>query len=157
MTSNGKRRALRPLVDGIDPHDPAPVERLVDAILALNQPDGQRRDGASKPRRPTGRSARGASHETRIRHCPTVQTSAIWPVPIDMRLNALLEVVHDGGGSASRSELLAALICSAPSDTATLVELVRSYRAMNAGEVLDSTDPTFTLPERKRGPRPKRA
>ena len=74
---------------------------------------------------------------TRIERCPLVQTNVHWPLPVDQRLNELLNQLADAGKTeATRSKLLAALVAAAPSDADMLDDLLRRYRLLTAGKVV---------------------
>lgn len=92
-------------------------------------------------------AARPIERETRIERCPSIQTNVRWPVPVDQRLNELLERVATGGGEATRSQLLAALVSEAPVDREELEGLLREYRLKTAGRVvLQRRGPIVLLP-----------
>lgn len=93
---------------------------------------------------------------TRIERCPLVQTNVHWPVPIDQRLNELLDqLVELGTGEASRSQLLAALVAVAPASGQELEELLRRYRRLTAGAIVLQRSGPIAMPVRRPGRRPR--
>lgn len=77
---------------------------------------------------------------TRIERCPPIQTNVMWPVPVDQRLNELIERLADAGeGDTTRSRLLAALVAGAPTDLDELRKLLRKYGQLTAGKVVLQT------------------
>ena len=72
----------------------------------------------------------------KIEKCPSVQTSVWWPIPVDLRLNTLVDRQAANGGEVTRSQLLAALVAAASADSEELETLVRSYRKSTAGAVV---------------------
>lgn len=93
---------------------------------------------------------------TKLRRCPQVQTNVNWPVPVDQRLNELLRQLDEAlGGETSRSQLLAALVATAPADARQLEEILRRYWRLTAGAtVLQRTGP-IAIPARRPGRRPR--
>lgn len=93
---------------------------------------------------------------TQIERCPAVQTNVMWPVPVDQRLNELLDrLAGSGEAMTTRSRLLAALVASAPSDAGELAILLQRYGRLTAGKVvLQSAGPIEARPRRP-GRRPR--
>lgn len=99
-------------------------------------------DGASIPR------------STQIERCPPVQTNVRWPLPVDQRLNELLDRLVDAGdGQTTRSRLLAALVATAPADPEDLRALLRSYGKLTAGRVVLQSSGPIEKTERRPGRR----
>jgi hypothetical protein len=72
-----------------------------------------------------------------VERCPIVQTSVLWPLPVDQRLNELVDrVAHAIGGEVSRSHLLAALVAATDADASALSHLLAKYRQLTAGDVV---------------------
>ena len=93
---------------------------------------------------------------TRIERCPPVQTNVMWPVPVDQRLNELIDRLADAGeGDTTRSRLLAALVAGAPTDTEELRLLLSAYGQLTAGTVVLQPKGPINLPERRPGRRPR--
>jgi hypothetical protein len=78
---------------------------------------------------------REISHAEVIRKCERWATNVMWPAPIDQRLSGLVDLAIDEGeqDTLSRSEMLAALVLSAPGDGEGLVALLRNYRKATVG------------------------
>lgn len=89
---------------------------------------------------------------TEIERCPRIQTNVRWPVPVDIRLNELLGRVTSLG-EISRSQLIAALVSSAPSEPDRLREIVEEYRSRTAGEVVLRRTGPISPQKRKPGRR----
>lgn len=91
---------------------------------------------------------------TRIERCPAVQTNVRWPMPVDQRLNELLDRLADAGdGQTTRSRLLAALVAEAPSDPEELRALLRAYGRRTAGTVVLQRSGPIERPVRRPGRR----
>jgi hypothetical protein len=97
-----------------------------------------------------------------LRHCERWPTNIVWPAPIDMRLSALVQLAIAAGeqDSLTRSELLAALVLSAPADGERLREMLLHYRKARAADARTAGKRTATrdgnvivLEERKPGRR----
>jgi hypothetical protein len=85
-----------------------------------------------------------------------VQTSVLWPAPVDQRLNELLDRLQaTAPGETSRSRLLAALVTAAPNDPLRLRELLDAYGILTAGEVVLQTKGAIKVPMRTPGRRPR--
>jgi hypothetical protein len=97
------------------------------------------------------RDVQAISRTTRIESCPAVQTNVMWPVPVDQRLNELLDRLSGAGdGDTTRSRLLAALVVGAPSDPDELRDVLRAYGRLTAGKVV--LQPTGPIEPRTRRP-----
>jgi len=102
---------------------------------------------------------RDIHHSEVIRECEKWPTNIIWPAPIDVRLNALVDRAIQAGepDTLSRSELLAALVLAAPSEGEELTTILRTYRkakvaqCMTAGST--SNGNVITLEARRPGRR----
>jgi hypothetical protein len=93
---------------------------------------------------------------TQIERCPAVQTNVMWPVPVDQRLNELLDrLARSGEATTSRSRLLAALVASAPSDAAQLATLLQEYGRLTAGKVVLQPAGPIEAHSRRPGRRPR--
>src|ERR1700728_3551267 len=93
--------------------------------------------------------------KTRIEKCESVQTNVHWPAPVDQRLNELLERLSTVGEEATRSQLLAALVASAPVAGSRLAELLGQYRRLTAGKVVLQRRGPIVLERRQPGRRPR--
>jgi hypothetical protein len=95
------------------------------------------------------------SRGTPVEQCPSVQTSVWWPTPVDIRLNELVDRMTASGGEISRSQLLAVLVSSAPTNDAQLHELLRKYKRRSAGSIVLQRGTEIVPPPRRRGRRPR--
>jgi hypothetical protein len=93
--------------------------------------------------------------KTPIAKCPPTQTNINWPLPVDQRLNELIELVVSGGFDVTRSQLLAALVSNAPEVGKQLERLIRQYRTETAGSVVLQRTGLIVRPPRKPGRRPR--
>lgn len=92
---------------------------------------------------------------TPIEACPDLQTNVRWPIPIDQRLNELIERIEASGFAATRSLLLAALVAGAPVSASKIESLIRSYRTKTAGGVVLQKKGPIPMPDRVPGRRPR--
>jgi hypothetical protein len=92
-----------------------------------------------------------------IEGCPDLQTNVRWPIPVDQRLNELIEQIEAGGFDATRSLLLAALVAGAPVSASKLENLIRTYRSKTAGAIVLQTKGPILVPDRAPGRRPRRS
>lgn len=93
---------------------------------------------------------------TRVELCPAVQTNVLWPVPVDQRLNELLDRLAEAGeGEITRSRLLAALVAGAPTDPDTLKRVLSAYGRLTAGKVVLQPTGPINPPIRRPGRRPR--
>jgi len=94
---------------------------------------------------------------TSIEACPDLQTNVRWPIPVDQRLNELIEQIEASGFDATRSLLLAALVADAPISGSKLENLIRTYRAKTAGAIVLQKKGPIPVPARAPGRRPRRS
>jgi hypothetical protein len=99
------------------------------------------------------RRRRQIAPDEKLRECEVWQTNIRWPVPVDARLNALIELAEDEGESLTRSDLVAAPVCAAPASGAELAKLVKSYRTKRARDITIGEAKVVDLPLRKPGRR----
>lgn len=71
-----------------------------------------------------------------VRSTKDKQIGIRWPIPVDARLDALMDRATDAGERTHRRELLAALVATTDLDGEALGELLRRYRTMRVREVL---------------------
>jgi hypothetical protein len=91
----------------------------------------------------------------RLLRCPYVQTNVRWPVPIDQRLNELLDLLNAAGMDCTRSQLLAALVAMAPANLSELQRLLQDYGETSAGAVVLQARGGIEVPARRPGRRPR--
>src|SRR5437660_7391247 len=97
--------------------------------------------------------------ETPLPSCPERPVGLSLPVPIDTRLDLLVELAEEAGERTSRKELVAVCILGAPDGADELVRLLRLYRRSVAESVYPSGPARAGIlaPRRARpGPRPRR-
>jgi hypothetical protein len=92
--------------------------------------------------------------ETPLRDCPKLSTNIYWPIPIDERLNELVDLAKAEGEALSRADLLGALVLEARPDGGSLGVLVRAYRRTPANQTFVHARDAILTPHRKRGRRP---
>jgi hypothetical protein len=85
---------------------------------------------------PQDDATRVVQRRERLLQCPYVQTNVRWPVPIDQRLNELLALLNAAGMDSTRSQLLAALVATAPAKLGDLQRLLQDYSEKSAGAVV---------------------
>jgi len=100
-----------------------------------------------------GDSRRVIDPATKIERCEPVQTNVRWPAPVDQRLNELLDRLSAAGGEATRSQLLAALVASAPSVGGDLAKLLIKYKRATAGKVVLQRGEPIVVHDRQPGRR----
>jgi hypothetical protein len=99
------------------------------------------------------------SPTTLLRECSEDSVGLALVRPISDRLDALVRLAEASGDRTNRKELLAALILEAPSEGATLSDLIRRYRlATVADSRFDDADEDVPLrvTPRRPGPRPRK-
>jgi hypothetical protein len=87
------------------------------------------------PKTPNGRLKR-IDADSLLPTCPKVQSSVLWPAPIDLRLNDLVDDATRVGERLSKADALAALVLAAPTDPEELGQLVRKYRSARARDAV---------------------
>lgn len=63
-----------------------------------------------------------------------------WPLPIDRRLDQLVERANEAGAGTSRTELLAAIVAGATVNGHELLQLVVQWRRFSVGDVVLDVD-----------------
>ncbi|HVU60203.1 MAG TPA: hypothetical protein VHD58_00945 [Mycobacteriales bacterium] len=71
-----------------------------------------------------------------IRETPQKQAAIAWPLPIDERLDQLLQQADAAGENTTRKELAAAVIATTSLTDAQLGKMLRQYRTMRVAELL---------------------
>lgn len=73
-------------------------------------------------------------------HKTTTKAAAMnWPMPIDHRLDQLVELANEAGAATRRNELAAALINATEPDSEVLLQLVLRWRRALVREVVIET------------------
>lgn len=91
--------------------------------------------------------------DSALRDSPTKQPGLRWPLPIDVRLDELVESANSGGVATTRQELLTALVLQATPDIEKLRRAVVRLRTARTREVV--LRPRTSYPRRGPG-RPRR-
>lgn len=89
---------------------------------------------------------------------PEKNAAVQWPLPIDHRLERLVEVAASVGERTTRKELAAAIVLDSTEDGEQLSALLRRYRLATAGDALPwhRDERVVELPLHKPGPRTRR-
>lgn len=88
-----------------------------------------------------------------LRNCPVANFSGAWPLPVQARLEALVQQATDEGERTSGRELLAAIVCAFSPDSPGLHEVLRAYRTSVVGDVLLTETPAGNVVRlERRGP-----
>lgn len=105
--------------------------------------------------RPEGDVTRTVPRDEAVLSCPYLQTNVRWPSPVDQRLNELVGRLNAAGTDCTRSQLLAALVSTAPKGTADLQQLLGEYTMKTAGGVVLQTQGPIRISTRRPGRRPR--
>ncbi len=62
-----------------------------------------------------------------------------WPLPVLLRLRAIVAEVNRLGARTSQAEILAAIVCGPATDPGELKRRVEAYRTATVGETLDAS------------------
>jgi hypothetical protein len=94
----------------------------------------------------------------RIVEFPEKQAALAWPLPVEVRLEMLLEQARSAGERTSRKELVAALVATCDKTDVQLSEMLRLYRTLKVREILPMPDGQNVVPfePKKPGPRARR-
>jgi hypothetical protein len=98
--------------------------------------------------------------DARLAKCEQKNAAIIWPLPIDYRLDRLVEAVEEVGERTSRKELAAAIVLDAPDSPDELSQLLRRYRMArveDAGLTVPEGENVVSIQRYKPGPRPRRS
>jgi hypothetical protein len=97
--------------------------------------------------------------DDRVLDYPDRQSGISWPLPVDARLEEMLNTLRDVGERTSRREIAAAIIAMTPDvDAESLSKLLRSYRTATVGRVLgvSGSERSNVIPFEQHGPGPRR-
>jgi hypothetical protein len=86
------------------------------------------------------------------------KTSVEWPATVDDRLRHLVRLAEEASDlrTTSASELLAALICAQPLDSARLAATITAYRQTGRDTLGTAGSSDLSLPQTRRRGRPRR-
>lgn len=93
--------------------------------------------------------------DARVIDCPDKQAAISWPLPVDAKLDRLLEAARDAGERTSRREILAALVAGAEFTGDQLGEALRAYRRSHVRDLLDVPKGGTVIPIRRHAPGPR--
>ena len=80
-----------------------------------------------------------------------------WTLPVDTRLDRLVEQARKAGERTNRRELLSAILCAFDADDDELRETLREYRCKTVADVLgQEPDSPNVISIRRHGPGPRR-
>ncbi len=97
--------------------------------------------------------------DSRLAEVASKQPGFRWPIPIDSRLDRLVDVANNAGVATTRKELLAALVLTAPAVADSLRNAVVTYRVATVqqagigGDVGVAHEYELRKPGRPRGKR----
>ena len=80
-----------------------------------------------------------------------------WALPVDARLDALVQQARKAGERTNRRELLSAILCAFDDGDKELREILRDYRCKTVADVLaQETGSVNVISIRRHGPGPRR-
>jgi hypothetical protein len=88
---------------------------------------------------------------------PEKQGAVSWPLPVEARLERLLEQAKTAAERTSRKELVAALIATADPTDAQLRRMLRRYRTARVRDILPVPEGENVIPFVRQGPGPRTA
>lgn len=83
------------------------------------------------------------------------QGAVAWPLPVEVRLERLLEQSRLAGERTSRKELVAALVALANPTDAQLGKMLRRYRTARVRDILPVAADENVVPFIRQGPGPR--
>lgn len=84
------------------------------------------------------------------------QAGISWPLPVDAKLERLLQMARDVGEPTSRREIAACLLASADvADGEELAKMLFRYRRMRVRDVLSAPDDAKVIKFARHGPGPR--
>jgi hypothetical protein len=96
-----------------------------------------------------------AAGDARLNRCHDVPVGVRWPFPLEERLNQLLTLAEDAGERTNKTELVAALAYTSPTDAVGLSSALRSYRMASAADALLAAPADNLVRLTRRGPGPR--
>lgn len=95
--------------------------------------------------------------EAPLLECEEKASAVSWPLPVDRRLDELLERLRRAGERTTRKELAAAIVFSCPTDAEDLSRALRAYRTATVADALVSDIPesgnVISIERHRPGPR----
>ncbi|MEE9415201.1 MAG: hypothetical protein V3V01_07945 [Acidimicrobiales bacterium] len=74
--------------------------------------------------------------DERVEQCAERNAGVSWPIPLDARLDAILEIARDDGTRTTRKELIAAMLFDFEPDPDYIADVLRRYRRARVAEVM---------------------
>lgn len=93
--------------------------------------------------------------DSRVVKIAEKQAAIAWPLPVEVRLEMLLEQARSAGESTSRKELVAALIATCDKTDVQLSQMLRLYRKLKVREILSVPDGQNVVPFENKPPGPR--
>src|SRR5438105_10134779 len=96
------------------------------------------------------------SPDSKVTECPQLPIGLSLPIPINERLNGLVDAANDAGANTRRKELIGALILAAAEDGEDLSQKLKTYRKAKAKDAALGRAPigkVLMLHEQKPGPK----
>src|SRR5687768_1938451 len=91
-----------------------------------------------------------------VANYPDKQAAVAWPLPVDARLERLLEQARSAGERTTRKELVAALVAFASPTDSQLAKLLKRYRTSRVRDILPVAAGENVVPFSRQGPGPRR-
>lgn len=91
-----------------------------------------------------------------VSNYPDRQAGISWPLPVDAKLEELLNAARAVGERTSRREIAAAIIAMTNFTGEELSALLRRYRLAQVGDVLQPSDTSNVVKFTPHGPGPRR-
>jgi hypothetical protein len=103
----------------------------------------------------TNRKQTSLNVQDAVSSYPHRQAGISWPLPVDAKLEQLLDMARAAGERTSRREIVAAIIAQADFTGEELSDVLHRYRLARVGDVLQSTDTSNVVNfiHRRPGPR----
>ncbi len=97
--------------------------------------------------------------DERIEQCAERNAGVSWPMPIDAKLDAVLDIAREDGTRTTRKELIAAILFDFDPDADYIADLLRRYRRATVYDVtmvdLPDGENVIELHQHGPGPRPR--
>jgi hypothetical protein len=87
---------------------------------------------------------------------PDRQAGISWPLPVDAKLEELLNAARAVGERTSRREIVAAIIAMTEFTGEELSDLLHRYRLAHVGDVLQPSDTSNVVKFTQHGPGPRK-
>ncbi len=93
----------------------------------------------------------------RIENCAERNAGVSWPMPIDAKLDAILDLARDDGTRTTRKELIAAMLFDFEPDADYIADMLRRYRKAEVKDTVmfDVPDGENVIELHQHGPGPR--